>query len=515
MAATETPHPGAHDLHDDDLRDIQGNLVGFNKDRQRLVFVTFPDAARGKAFLAAIVPQIANAHEVREFNGVFKDIQRAGGDEHTVESGWINIVLSAQGRQAIGADISTFPAEFVQGMAAQAAALGDVDLSAPSAWVAPFNAPQQVHAMVILAADPHDTPADNDIDALHRRVQQLIGASGVSELEPHQDGSARPGEQRGHEHFGFKDGISQPGIRGITASSKDGTDGIAAGEFLIGHHDQDGAVSGDAQQPPAPPAPEPGQPGYPAPAPTPPPPIPALPAWARNGSFVAYRRLRQDVPAFQGFVGSPPDGSGVSAEQLAAKLIGRWPSGAPLEHVPGLSHNTDPSTADPSTSDPAVLDDHHINKFDYAPGDEDGHHVPRAAHIRKMNPRSSTPPTKAESNRHRILRRGIPYGPEVQAGEQPYGGAPVQDERDRGLLFICYQASIARGFAFLQQTWANGHDFPQPGDGQDPIISQNVEPRDFNLTPQNIHLSMARWVFTTAGEYFFSPSISALKQLSG
>jgi Dyp-type peroxidase family len=514
MAANPTPHTGAHELHDDDLRDIQGNLVGFNKDRQRLVFITFPDAASGKAFLAAIVAQVATALEVRRFNAVYKDIHTRGGDEHTVESAWLNVVLTAQGLLAIGADISTFPPEFTQGMAAQAGNLGDLDLSAPSGWVAPFNAPQQVHAMVILAADPHDTPADNDVDALHRRVQQIVAASGVRELEAHQDGSVRPGDQRGHEHFGFKDGISQPGIRGITTSSKDGQDSIAAGEFLIGHHDQDGVVSADAQQPPAPPAPQPGEQGYPGPAPTPPP-IPALPAWARNGSFVVYRRLRQDVPAFQGFVGSPPAGCGLNTEQLAAKLVGRWPSGAAMEHVPGLPHTIDPSMTDPASVDTKFTDDQHVNNFDYAPGDEDGHNVPRAAHIRKMNPRSSTPPSKAESNRHRILRRGIPYGPEVQTGEQPYGAAPVPDERDRGLLFICYQASIARGFAFLQETWANGHDFPQAGDGQDPIISQNVEPRDFNLTPQNIHLSMQRWVFTTAGEYFFSPSISALKQLSG
>jgi deferrochelatase/peroxidase EfeB len=131
-----------------------------------------------------------------------------------------------------------------------------------------------------------------------------------------------------------------------------------------------------------------------------------------------------------------------------------------------------------------------------------------------MNPRSSNPPGKAESNRHRILRRGIPYGPEFQPGEQPYGQEPVGDDRDRGLLFVCYQASLARGFNFLQETWANARDFPQSGDGEDPIISQALAEREFNLPPQTAHLMMARWVFTTGGEFFFSPSIAAIAQLA-
>lgn len=511
MAATPAPTTGDHDLDARDVKDIQGNLVGFNKDRQRLVFIGFPDAANGKAFLAALTPEIASAHEVRAANALYKETHQGGGDPHAIETEWVNVALSAQGLTALGADISAFPPEFTQGMAAQAATLGDTDQSAPATWVAPFNAPQQVHAMVILAADPHDAPADNDIDALHRRLQELIAAHNVTELG-HQDGAVRPGDQRGHEHFGFKDGISQPGISGITTSSKAGQDTIATGEFLIGYPDQDGAISGESQVPPAA-APQPGDPNYPGPAPTPPPASP-LPAWAKNGSFVVYRRLRQDVAAFNAFIAQQAAQLSMDPEQLAAKLVGRWRSGAPMEHVPGLAKTIDPSTSDPSAAHAAVLDDAHINHFDYEPGDADGHLVPRAAHVRKVNPRSSTPPTKTESNRHRILRRGIPYGPELTPGEPAYGGETIPDEQDRGLLFLCYQASIARGFAFQQQSWANAQDFPQAADGQDPIISQTVDQRTFNLPPQSAHLMMARWVFTTGGEYFFSPSISALNELA-
>jgi deferrochelatase/peroxidase EfeB len=336
MAAAEATNTG---VHTDDVRDIQGNLVGFNKDRQRLVFINFPSPAAGKAFLTALAPMLATAHEVREFNDLYKQTHQPGGDPHAVESAWINVALSAQGLVTIGADITTFPVEFTEGMAAQATALGDTDLSAPTGWLPPFDHPQQVHAMVTLAADPHDAPADNDIDALYARLQQLVATHGVTEVGC-EDGAVRPGDQRGHEHFGFKDGISQPGIRGITVSSKAGQDTIATGEFLIGYANQDGAISGSAQ---APPPPQPGEPGYPGPAPTP---IPALPDWAKNGSFIAYRRLRQDVVAFNQFIAEQAAQLGIDPEQLAAKLVGRWRSGAPMEHVPGLPHGTDPAASD-------------------------------------------------------------------------------------------------------------------------------------------------------------------------
>jgi Dyp-type peroxidase family len=501
MAVNPQPVPGT----DPDLQDIQGNLVGFNKDHQRLVFLAFPDAASGKSFLQAIRPDIATASEVRTFNGLYKEILGRGGESGTVEATWLNIALSATGLTTIGAaGTETLPAEFGQGMAAQAQALGDVDDSAPAHWLAPFNTgATPVHAMIILAAD-----SSEDLDAGYGRLQAKIASTHVTEVG-HHDGNVRPEPNRGHEHFGFKDGISQPSILGITESSKDGTDTIATGEFLIGSPDMDGTISG--QSPPQQAPPGPGQPGYPAPTPTP---GPAFPDWTKNGSFVVYRRLRQDVGAFSQFVAQQAQAVGMDPGQLAAKLVGRWRSGAPMESVPSLPPGTDPSSTDPSIATPAVLGDDQINNFDYEPGDADGSRVPRAAHIRKVNPRSSNPPGKPESNRHRILRRGIPYGPEFQQGEQPYGQEPIGDDRDRGLFFLCYQSSLARGFNFLQQTWANARDFPQGGDGEDPIISQALAERDFNLPPQTTHLMMARWVFTTGGEFFFSPSISALAQLS-
>jgi Dyp-type peroxidase family len=490
-----------------DLRDIQGNLVGFNKDLQRLIFVGFPDQASSQRFLLAMADDVNHAAEVREFNAGFVARSKAGEDPLSVETSWVNFGLSFPGLTVVGAaGLAAFPQEFQAGMRSRAAANGDVDASDPANWTGPFApAASAVHALIVIAADQQDL-----LDDRTSKVRALIAAAGVTELAPAQDGHTRPEPFTGHEHFGFKDGISQPYVRGMTSSNKGG-EPVAAGEFLIGYEDQDGDISGSAiPQPPQPTTP--GQPGYPAPVQ--PQPQPLAP-WTRNGSFIVYRRLRQDVGGFHGFTGTTAPTVGLSQDQLEAKLIGRWASGAPLEHVPGEANGVDPSTIDPSTADPRVLDDDHINKFAYQEHDADGHLTPRAAHIRKVYPRDETPPGAEEADRHRMLRRGIVYGSEFTSTEPPYPGAgPVPDTQDRGLLFLCYQASIARSFEFVQQSWANTVDFPQAGDGLDPIISQDNPAAPFPL-PANPHLTTLRWVTTTGGDYYFTPAISALRFLGG
>ena len=414
MAVTPPPAPG---VADPDPQDIQGNMVGFNKDHQRLVFVGFPDAASAKAFLAAIAPDVATASEVLAFNALYKEVRDRGGEEGTVEATWLNVALSAAGLTFIGArGADTMPAGFTAGMAAQVETLGDVDDSAPAGWLAPFNtgAPA-VHAVMILAAD-----APEDLDAGYTRLQAKIAAANVTEL-----GRIRTATRVPIRTVGTSTSVSRTG---------------SPSPALPGHPTQ------------------PGDPTYPQPTP----PIPGLPDWTHNGSFLVYRRLRQDVGSFNQFVAQTAQQLGMDPDQLAAKFVGRWRSGAPMENVPALPPGVDPSATDPYVATPAVLADDQINAFDYEPGDADGSHVPRAAHIRKVNPRSENPPGKVEPNRHRMLRRGSPYGPEFQPTEPPFGQGPVGDDRDRGLLFLCYQSSLARSFMFVQQTWANARDFPQP-----------------------------------------------------
>ena len=498
---TTQPLPPADPMMSSDLKDIQGDIIGFKNDHQRLLFLVFADTTTAKAFTAAVVGEINSGAEVLAANARYSERQAAGEDQLVEEDSWVNIAYSFEGLTALGATgIETFPEDFRRGMAGRAAMVGDVGPSAPATWVGPF-APGQapVHAMVTIAAD-----APALLEERTAAIRTLLSAHGVSELGA-QDGNVRPAPNGGHEHFGFKDGISQPGIQGLTESSKGGT-AIAAGEFLIGYPDQDGHMSGMAGAPTAPP--QPGEPGYGTP-------IPSagtnLPAWASHGSFAVYRRLRQDVAGFTGFITANAPGLAMDPDQLGAKLMGRWKSGAPLEAQPDIV-GVDPAAADPSTANPVALDDAHVNNFDYST-DVPGLRTPHGAHTRKAWPRDAATGGVQETNRHRMLRRGIPYGADFVTGEPAYGAA-LPDTQDRGLLFVCYQSSIANSFEFVQATWANTADFPQPATGQDPIISQDTAQPGLAIPP-NPHLATANWVTTTGGGYFFAPSISALRTLSG
>lgn len=485
-----------------DPANIQGNLAGFNKDHQRFVLLGFPDKAKAQSFLTAITGDLATCAEVRAFNEVFRLVRsrRKSCPEHnTVEASWLNLAISFAGLGVLEApELDSLPEEFKAGMKARAGAIGDVDASAPdsetSAWIEPFKT-QAVHAIAILAAD--------DPDALEEETTHLrrhITESGITELAAI-DGNTRASEP-GHEHFGFKDGISQPTIEGITSPAKPGEDTIPAGEVILGQpelgEEAPPATPEGAYNPVQPPAP------------------PGPPEWTKDGSFLVFRRLRQDVQGFTDFIAKEAPAHELTETLLGAKLVGRYKSGAPLERTKDQAPDFDPQADDPSVADPSILSDERIDNFDYD-ADPDGKLVPRAAHIRKTNPRSATPPGKDESNRHRILRRGVPYGPEFAPGEAAYGQGPVPDNQDRGLLFLCYQASIARGFEFVQSQWANQDGFPQAEDGRDPIISQDVADPKFTLPrdPEALHLTLARWVITTGGEYFFSPSIAAIGTLVG
>ena len=217
----------------------------------------------------------------------------------------------------------------------------------------------------------------------------------------------------GRDHFGFFDGIAQPAIEGSGVAPRpgdgqpDGAGGwreVATGEVLLGYRDEDGAL-------PAAPA----------------------PPFERNGTFVVYRKLAMDAAAFRRFVASAGYPGG--ADQLAAKIVGRWADGTPLE----LS---------PDRPDPSVA----INDFSYA-NDPDGLRCPLGAHIRRANPRDSLGFYEGRlSNRHRIVRRGRAYGPPLPPGVLDDDGV------DRGLIFVCFQADIWRQFETIQSLWIDDGD---------------------------------------------------------
>lgn len=487
------------------LDQIQGNILGgFNKDRQTFLFLNFPSQDIGRSWLAKAAKDVATSEEVIAFNQLFKAIRRRRGAEGTVQATWMNLAFSFSGLQVLGVsdtDLERFrddaPA-FAAGMAARAPNIGDRGDSAPVNWVAPLGS-TDVHALMILASD---TLPDLD-DAVLRHIG-LLSAEGVKVLFK-QEGRARQ-DQPGHEHFGFKDGVSQPGIRGETAPNPNdpnqgdpGQKLIRPGEFVIGYPEQDGINlpgsdnAGDVSA--------------------------SGPEWTRDGSYLVFRRLRQDVKGFRDFVAAQAEIQQISADLMGAKLVGRYRSGAPLEKIQSLP-NVDTGQGDPSGSHAEVLEREHVNDFKFG-DDEDGLLVPRAAHIRKTYPRDAQTPGggEADTQTRRLLRRGIAYGASFVEGspsDSPHA-ADVTFPNDRGLLFLCYQSYIEDQFEFVQNAWVNNPGFPRSGDGYDPVISQRDTNRTFTFPggrEEHIQI-MQRWVTTTGGEYFFQPSIDALRQLFG
>jgi Dyp-type peroxidase family len=179
-----------------------------------------------------------------------------------------------------------------------------------------------------------------------------------------------------------------------------------------------------------------------------------------------FRRLRQHVHRFHGHLRDNPEGG--SSVAAGARIVGRWPSGAPIQKAP--------------TKDNASLVED--NDFDFVAGNVAD--CPGKAHIRKVNPRGDRTPEDRLG--HRMLRRGITFGAESKSTPE----APVKDNVERGLLFLAYMTSIQRQFEFVMTDWANDKNFHIAGAGADALLSGN-------------------WIEPTGGGYYFAPPISALQ----
>jgi Dyp-type peroxidase family len=509
--------------------EIQGDsLAGFRKDYVSLVFLEF-DAARiadVKRWLSTLAPATLDA--VHAFNAAFSVLRRRHGADPALSACWMNIGFTAQGlRKLVPADeVDQLGVAFNVGAHVRAATVGDPDDGTsgdPRTWVigGPDNVPD---AMLVFAAD-HDTTVATSVRALREQLDAL--APGVSPVRVmyEQEGKTRPGAMRGHEHFGFKDGISQPGVRGridspthplITPRVLDDRDPLSAlfaapgqpllwpGEFVVGYpqNDQDDPLQSGA--------------------------IAASPGWTKNGSFLVFRRLFQDVPAFLRFVEAGTaavTAAGhfglIDGERFGALCVGRWKSGTPVMRAP--SHD-DPRIAAASNgaANSFIYDEDTVPvKFARGTGlerdtlpaakrDFDGVVCPLAAHLRKVNPRDETTDQgdAPRTLRHRILRRGIPYGDEydpTRAGS---------DRADRGLLFIAYQSDIERQFEFLQRGWVNQEDAPRGGGGIDPIIGAHGLLRLCSDDGDVLDVPVPqRLVVTTGAAYLFVPAVSAIQDV--
>ncbi len=262
---------------------IQGNvLAAFNKDHQSFRLLTFPpDPARARQWLTEMVPQLAVTEKVETWNEEFSAARKTNGgvDPAGMVISWLALSLTAAGIELLAADPQVAGdlaaiTGLVEGPAARAAALGDVGASDPSTWL--FGGPTQpvIHAVVTIAAD-----VVSDLDA-HTTALEILEASQEVTAAFVQDGNTLPGDQAGHEHFGFRDGISQPGVVGFHAPGADGartghpgTALVAGGNFVFGQPTDTGA------------------------------PRPAA-GWLTDGSVHVLRRLEQNVPAWSAQPGS-------------------------------------------------------------------------------------------------------------------------------------------------------------------------------------------------------------------
>ncbi|MFJ5552752.1 Dyp-type peroxidase [Streptomyces sp. NPDC093225] len=467
-------------------------LAGFRKDQACLFLIRFGEVDAARGWLRALLPELSSTEQVAQFNTRFSRARRlrSGADPTTMSALWTGLSLTHAGLGHL-AQADPFPAvarggtaeAFRDGPAARAERLGDTGTSAPESWL--FGAAADgVHAVLTLASDTPDVLSQ--VAARHRDALQGAGA----EVVFRQDAATLPGALRGHEHFGFLDAISQPGVRGFHPADaagtgvegKPGTRLLPAGEFIVGQE--------RVGQRPA-----------------------GLPAWATGGSFQVVRRLAQDVPGWwsqarvllkqlQKSGAAPAD---ADVRWLAARFVGRWPGGAPVATCP-MAEKPVPPGADAG------------NDFDFH-DDPDGLTTPLFAHIRKTSPRGGLvtrpgrPPLAASAlDSRRIIRRGIPYGPPHRDDSSP---------TPRGLVFVSYQADLVEQFEFIARQWGNNEGFPpgrQPQPGADTVIGTSSPVAFESASPSGgraTTLDFQRFVRTEGAVYAFTPSIPTLRALAG
>src|SRR5262245_30819478 len=413
------------------------------------VLLRVDDAQAGRHFLRRLAPHIASA-----------------ANWWNAANTWLAVGISYAGLEALGVpqdSLQSFPEAFRVGMAARAAELGDVGVNDPKHWEPPFGT-GQVHIGVTGFSDSEEKLAR----ALTIARDQYEGFAGVTVLTMQRFG-AQPGDLN---PLGYKDGIDQPVIEGSGVEAPPGYGGpIKAGEFILGY---------------------PGEAGAPLPMPSP-------DVLGRNGTYVGLRKYQSRVGAFNRFLHANGH-TDEERELLAAKLVGRWLSGAPL-------------TLEPEVDDPALgADWQRNNNFDYSQAPH-GRRAPFGCHIRRMNPRDTQLTRLTDVNIHRLIRRGTTYGPPYD----PNALSEADDEVPRGAYFLFMSAKAMATMEFLQQEWINEGNFIGIGEERDPIIGRQEQGAIFTIprdpVRRRVH-GIETFNVLRGGEYFFMPSISALKWLA-
>ena len=374
----------------------------------------------------------------------------------------VSVALTYQGLRALGVSqetLESFSWEFRQGMAARAVELGDVGESAPENWEQPLGS-SDLH-VVLVAVAPDEERLEAALDRARETYRSMSGIEAIWRQNCH----ALPTET---EPFGFRDGISHPAIEG---SGVPGTNPkevpFKAGEFVIGYRDELRGVQKTTPE-----------------------------IVGHNGTYVVFRKLHQRVADFRRFLQTNSN-SLDEEELLAAKMMGRWRSGAPLALCP---FHDDPHLG---------VDPQRNNDFMFEEDDKAGLKTPGGSHIRRCNPRDAS--VAGVARIHRMIRRGTAYGPLLPEGVLDDDGA------DRGLIFAFVGAHIGRQFEFVQSQWVNDGIFFGAGDDKDPVIGSNGNTGSFTVPRKPVRRriqGIPNFVVTRGGEYCFMPGLRALRWLA-
>ena len=433
-----------------DLHEIQATVLRYRPEPYYGTHIKMhiDDARSGREFLRRVAPHVASA-----------------ADWWNATDAWIAVAISYTGLVALGVpeeSLQSFPETFRVGMAARADVLLDRGENDPKNWDPPFGS-GQIHIAISVFSDSEEKWRRTM--ALAR--QQYHGFSGVSVVDV-QDFGAQPGDLN---PLGYKDGIGQPAIEGSGVDPLPGQGRpIKAGEFILGY---------------------PGEAGVPL--------ATLLPdVLGRNGTFIGVRKYQSRVGAFNRFLRDNGQ-TNEERELLAAKLVGRWRSGAPL-------------TLAPVKDDPALGQDlQRNNDFNYA-NDPHGKQVPLGCHMRRVNPRDTEMPVLTDVNIHRIIRRSTTYG----APYDPNALSERDDEVPRGIYFLFISAKAMATMEFLQREWINSGNFTGLGEERDPLVGLQEEDATFTIPKdpvrRRIH-GIQSFNVLRGGEYMFMPSLSALKWL--
>jgi Dyp-type peroxidase family len=420
------------------LRDIQSNILGSPPwSRIAYRFLTIDDP---KAFREGLT-RLLEASEGVDFISAEPFAQRKARNAPRLKRA-LNIGFTWTGLERLGLakeHLDSMPLAFRQGMAERAVILGDVGQSAPDTWQGMLGG-KNVHVLIAASC------MDGDVEAYWQEIQRNFGPDPGCSVIHEELGTRLNRDGNAYEPFGFRDGIGQPEIEGVGDPQTEAKRGvIAAGEFILGYKDVDGNDQIAAKLVGA-----------------------SFRDLCANGTYMVFRKIEQDVDRFREEVAAFDARAG--GEDVATRFIGRRRDGTSLA-VQKAGACRDP------------------DDFDYA-DDPNGEKCPFASHVRRTNPRN------AESSRHRIIRRGIPY----------------EDGDKQGTLFVCINARIESQFEFLLSEWCKKGDFLGSfTEVRDPIVGGGGT---FIDPSQPIPFSLESYVTVRGGEYFFVPGIAALGRIA-